>query len=238
MDKRGVGVVPGRVLSAHRVQVLEHLENSLRGLEFPASREKLCRFLEGITIPLGADGQQVQASNLVGSIPVDEFSSPAHVREAVNINWEDFADVYGPGGTKSARSDPVRGENFPRPNAHPGPPAPLRESDETTGVGHQAISTAGEAGRDHRQIEVTGLLGSVGKSIASQAKSDNARERLKRVDSPETFRSVLEELDLGVAPEATRQFIDAVTKEDWHDYHRRLLRSVDIAFHERYAPSS
>lgn len=89
-----------------------------------------------------------------------------------------------------------------------------------------------------KQTEVTGLLGSVGKAIASQPRSDRCRERLKEVNSPDTFRDYLERSDLGIAPRAKREFIDAVTGDDWRDYHARLLQSADISYHERMAPSS
>lgn len=98
MDTRGVGTIPGRETSSHRALVLDHLENALRGLPFPATREALCRFMEGLSIPLGEEDQEIPASDLIKSLYVDEFSSPRHVREAVDINWRDFADVYRPGG--------------------------------------------------------------------------------------------------------------------------------------------
>ena len=236
MDKRGVGVVSGRKLSAHRATVLQHLENAVKGVQFPAKRETLCRFLEGISIPLGAEGQEVEASAILSSLNIDEFSSPAHVREAVNINWEDFADVFRPGGTLHSTSLPMPAGPSGVDEAPAAEEAPdLRTASER--IEHGGISRQGE-GRDMSRMFVQGLLGSVGKAIASQPQNDQARKRLARVQSPDELRTVLEEMDLGVAPPAAEKFIDAVTGEDWQTFHGRLVQSVDIAFHERMAPSS
>ncbi|HWG89473.1 MAG TPA: hypothetical protein VNZ52_01360 [Candidatus Thermoplasmatota archaeon] len=96
--QRGTGSVPGAEASAQRVEALEALERLVQGCSFPISRDELAACLGDASLPLGVEGQGVDAAAIVKSLPIDEFSSPQHLREAVDLNWLDFADVYHPGG--------------------------------------------------------------------------------------------------------------------------------------------
>jgi len=83
------------------------------------------------------------------------------------------------------------------------------------------------------------LLGSAGKSIASQPGAKNVVARMKLAASPEDFAYVLQNVDLGLDRSA-RDIIweAAANKTKWREAHATLVRSAELHIIERFSASS
>lgn len=76
----------------------ERLERELEDVSFPVSKEELLDRKGDLDLKLGAEGESVRLRDILANVNADEFVSPEHVSEVVDIDWSDMADVYDPGG--------------------------------------------------------------------------------------------------------------------------------------------
>lgn len=90
---------------------------------------------------------------------------------------------------------------------------------------------------DERHLHA--LLGSAGKTIASQPGAKKVVARLKEAHSPQDLAVVLQSVDLGLDSSA-RDIIwqAAVDKERWRETHAALVRSAELHIIERFSASS
>ena len=88
---------------------------------------------------------------------------------------------------------------------------------------------------DERHL--TGILGTVGKSIAAMPEGKRVVDQMRRADSPDELLFVLRSADLGVDEPAQRLVRDAAT-EHWEDVKSALLRSAELQLTERYSSNA
>lgn len=86
--------------------------------------------------------------------------------------------------------------------------------------------------------DVRGLIGSMGKALALAPQTETTLERLEGIDSRDDFEAFLRGANLGVEPPAKDAFIEAVTGENWRDYHAQLATSANLQHHEYRTPSA
>lgn len=83
------------------------------------------------------------------------------------------------------------------------------------------------------------LLGSAGKSIASQPGAKRVVARMKLAASPEDFTYVLQGVDFGLDASARDAIWQAAADKDhWREAHATLLRSAEHHLIERFSASS
>lgn len=83
------------------------------------------------------------------------------------------------------------------------------------------------------------LLGTAGKSIASQPGASHVVARMRLAHSPEDLAYILQNVDLGVDEPARRTIWEAAADKDtWRETHAVLLRSAEQQLIERFSPSS
>lgn len=90
---------------------------------------------------------------------------------------------------------------------------------------------------DERHL--TGILGTVGKSIAAMPEGRRVVEQMRVADSPQDLLFVLRSADLGVDEPAKRLVCDAATDErHWEEVKGTLLRSAELQLAERYSSNA
>ena len=90
---------------------------------------------------------------------------------------------------------------------------------------------------DERHL--TGILGSVGKSIAAMPEGKRVVDQMRAADSPQALLFVLRSADLGVEEPAQRLVRDAAMDEQhWEDVKSTLLRSAELQLAERYSSNA
>lgn len=90
---------------------------------------------------------------------------------------------------------------------------------------------------DERHL--TGLLGSVGKSIASMPEAKRVVAQMRDADSPEELLFVLRAADMGVEEPAKRVVWDAATDaRQWEEVKSALVRSAELQLAERYSSNA
>lgn len=86
---------------------------------------------------------------------------------------------------------------------------------------------------------LTGILGSVGKSIAAMPEGRRVIDRMRRADSSDDLVFLLRSAELGVAPPAQKLVLDAAGDErQWEDVRSTLLRSAELQLTERYSSNA
>lgn len=90
---------------------------------------------------------------------------------------------------------------------------------------------------DERHL--TGILGTVGKSIAAMPEARRVVARMRDADSPEDLLFVLRSADMGVDEPARRLVCDAATDErQWEEVKSALVRSAELQLTERYSSNA
>lgn len=86
---------------------------------------------------------------------------------------------------------------------------------------------------------LTGILGSVGKSIAAMPEGRRVVRELKEADSEEDLVFVLQSAELGVAEPAKKLILDAASDDaQWEEVRAALLRSAELQLTERFSSNA
>jgi len=96
----GASAEAGRTTSLDRGRGLAALAAALEGLDglaFPATKEAILASAGAVEVVVGR-GVTLTLASLLENLNPEVYSSPAHVREAVALSWNDFADVHPPEG--------------------------------------------------------------------------------------------------------------------------------------------
>lgn len=107
MLRRGAGSGDGRSESRERGEALRELERALADVAFPIDRDALLAIAPRVPALKAGNGDTWTLAEVLTDVPVSTFTSPRHVAEVLAMRWQDFADLYRPGGTG--------GSNAPRP---------------------------------------------------------------------------------------------------------------------------
>ena len=90
---------------------------------------------------------------------------------------------------------------------------------------------------DERHL--TGILGSVGKSIAAMPEGRRVVAQMRDAHSPEDLLFVLRSADLGVDEPARQLVCEAATDDaQWEDVKSALVRSAELQLTERYSSNA
>lgn len=144
MKKRGDGTQSGRDKSIERADAAQRIQHALEDIEFPVKRDDLLARTKDVTWLETKDGTRYTVADALTDIPVDEFSSPRHVTEALRMRWDDEADIIRPGGTGPHRAYGSRGPQEDSPGARAERASP--EFDDYTHA-----EAAGEPGKDAKR---------------------------------------------------------------------------------------
>ncbi len=77
--------------SKDRGAALERLASAIAHLEFPVTRADLLAAHGSFEVHIGDTGATMSLTDLIGDLNALTFSSPAHVREVVDLAWQDWA---------------------------------------------------------------------------------------------------------------------------------------------------
>lgn len=89
---------------------------------------------------------------------------------------------------------------------------------------------------DERHL--TGILGSMGKSIAAMPEGRRVVEELRHAETEEDLRFVLQSAELGVDEPAKRMVLEAADDAHWQEVKAMLLRSAELQLTERYSSNA
>ncbi len=81
----------GAIRSMDRVTALNFLATEMGEVQFPATRAQLLKTCGDVNVPIGEGGATIPLREILGSLNAESFSSSEHVREVVNLAWQDWA---------------------------------------------------------------------------------------------------------------------------------------------------